>query len=51
MECVPENPMERGRKRQRKVPEPSEWKKEVAKRKQNLGEEYVSEKTGKVVKE
>ena len=40
---------EQQRKR-RKVAEPSEWKKNVARTKRNKGEEYVSERTGKTMR-
>ena len=44
-----ETVQERGRRKRRKVAEPSAWKKVMAKTKRNLGQEYVSEKTGKTV--
>ena len=44
-----ETVQERGRRKRRKVAEPSAWKKVMAKTKRNLGEQYISEKTGKTV--
>ena len=38
-----------GRKHCEKVPEPTKWKRNIAKRRRNEGKKYVSAKTGKTV--
>ena len=44
---ISETPRGRGRKRSRN---PTEWKENIAKKKRNLGQAYVSIKTGKEVR-